>query len=113
MHEGTKSRLQGEKGKSFLDLLLVGWAYQFWRRYRRRPTVDEMANFMALSHGSFYRRYTRAEMYQALLVACGRVALHLPDPEGLDSAQRANTQAKKRRHRDPLNRISAPTPIGS
>jgi hypothetical protein len=84
-----------KNGKSFLDLLLFGWVYQFWRRYKRRPTVDEMAKFMALSHGSFYRRYNRKELYQALRVACGRVAPHLPDPQGLDSAQRANIQAKK------------------
>jgi hypothetical protein len=85
-----------ENGKSFSDLLLKGWVYQFWRRYKRRPTVAEIAEFMGLSVGAFYRRYTRAEMYKALRTACGRVAPRLPDPKGLDSVQRANIRAKKK-----------------
>ena len=89
-------------GKSFLDMLLLGWVYQFWRRYQRRPTVNKMAEYMGLSHGSYYRRYTRAEMYEALRVACGRVAAYIPDLKGRSPLQRVQMQARKRKYRDPF-----------
>jgi hypothetical protein len=51
---------------------------------------------MGQSRDTFYRRYTRAKLFRALQVACGRVEARLPDPDGIDSAQRANIRAKKR-----------------
>jgi hypothetical protein len=87
-------RLQA--GKSFSDLLLIGWVYQFWLKNQRGPTVGEIADFMGLSRQAFYRRYTRADLYRALRVARGHVKARLPDPGGLDSVQKANLKAKKR-----------------
>jgi len=100
IQEEILRRIQNDE--SFSDLLLIGWVYQFWHENGRRPTVSEIAELMGQSRDTFYRRYTRAELYRALRVASGRVEAHLPDPEGLDSAQRANKKAKKRTiDRDP------------
>jgi hypothetical protein len=84
-----------EAGKPFSDLILMGLVYQFWHEKKRRPTVAEIAELMGLSRPAFYRRHTRAELYRALRVACGRVEAHLPDPDGLDAVQKANRKAKK------------------
>ncbi|PWT84460.1 MAG: hypothetical protein C5B58_04690 [Acidobacteria bacterium] len=86
-----------ENGESFSDLLLMGWVYQFWLKEKRRPTVSEIADFMGLSRDTFYRYYNRAQIYRNLRIACGQVEARLPDPEGLDSAQRAKLKAKKPR----------------
>jgi hypothetical protein len=84
-----------EHGESFSDLLLRGWVYQFWHNYRRRPTVAEIAELMGLSPPAFYRRYTRAQLYRALRVACGRVEAQSPAPDGVSPVQRANRKAMK------------------
>src|SRR5205823_8251129 len=65
-------------GKSIADLLLLGWVYQFWHKNQHRPqkdqrcpTVAEIAKLMGLSRGSFYRRYTSADLNKAYFVASG------------------------------------------
>ena len=108
-----------EAGKPFSDLILMGLVYQFWHEKKRRPTVAEIAELMGLSRPAFYRRHTRAELYRALRVACGRVEARLPDPDGLDAVQKANRKAKKPNFaslwRDPtwnaINRRVAATPL--
>lgn len=83
-------------GESFSDLILLGCVYQFWHEKKQRPTVAEIAAKMGLSRPAFYRRYTRTDVYKALIVACGRVGVHLPHPNGLNSVQRASRKAKRR-----------------
>ena len=88
-------------GKSFSDMLLIGWVYQFWRKHKRKPTVTEIAKLMRISRDTFYRRYTAQKLHEAYYTASGESKRDLPDPDGLDSVQRANWKAKKKtRHLD-------------
>ena len=89
IHDEIMQRLHNKK--YIRDLLLTGWVCDFWRKKKRRPTVAEIAEWMGLSKTAWYRRYKRKDLYQAWR----DVASHLLDPEWLDSAQRANTRAKK------------------
>ena len=82
-------------GKSFSDLLLIGWVYQYSRQNKARPTVGKIADFMGMSRGVFYRRYTAQQLHKAYLIATGEFKRDLPDPKGLDPVQRANLKAKK------------------
>ena len=74
-------------GKSFHDLLLQGWVYQFWRAKERCPTVTEIAKLMGLSRQAFYRRYSITELYKAYRTAANRTEPAPPDPDGFDEAQ--------------------------
>jgi hypothetical protein len=83
-------------GKSFTDLLLKGWVYQFSRKNEGEPTVDEIAKLMGISRDTFYQRgHTAQELHKAYLTATGKFKQGLPDPDGLDPVQRANRNARK------------------
>jgi hypothetical protein len=82
--------------KPLHDLLLKGWVYQFWRKNKRCPTVDEIAGLMGISRDTFYRHgHTRQEIERAYLTASGESKRDLPDPDGFNPVQRANRKARK------------------
>jgi hypothetical protein len=85
-----------ETGKPFWDLLVWGWVYEFSRRNQRCPTVAEVADLMRLSRPALYRRNCDADTIdRAYLIAIREFKRELPDPSGLDSAQRQSRDAKK------------------
>jgi Helix-turn-helix domain len=82
-------------GKPFNDFLLIGWVYQYSRQGKDRPTVADIADFMGISRGFYYRQYTSQQLHKAYQIATGEFKRDLPDPRGLESVQRANRNAKK------------------
>jgi hypothetical protein len=98
IHDQIMQRVQNKEYIS--DLLLRGWVCYFWRENRRRPTVSEIADRMGLSKTAWYRRYKRKDLYRAWR----DVESQLPDPEWLDSGQRANWKGKKPGGFDALKR---------
>jgi hypothetical protein len=88
-------------GQSLRALILVGSVYQLWRRNPRRPpTVTEVSKMMRISRGAFYRLYSGRtvanEIEDAYFTASKeRSSARPPPPDGLDSVQRANRNAKK------------------
>jgi hypothetical protein len=86
-----------EIGKPFWDLLVLGWVYEFSRRNRRCPTVEEVADLMRLSRPALYRRSCNADkINDAYLRAIREFRRELRDPSGLDSVQKQNKEAKNR-----------------
>jgi hypothetical protein len=83
------------KQKGFSNLILVGSVCRFWRRHKRAPTVQEIANAMRVSRSTFYRRYRRQDLNKAVFIASGEARRELQDHSGFDASQRTSWQAKK------------------
>jgi len=92
-----------ETGEPFWDMLVMGWVYQLSLENQRLPTVEEIAERLWLSRPTLYRKKCSAEKCSAktiakyYVVAINELKRDLPDPDGLDSVQRQNIKAKKRR----------------
>jgi hypothetical protein len=86
-----------KKKKSFSDMILLGWVYQFWLKNKRRPTVSEISQLIGISRYTFYQRgYTTQGINKAYYDASGESKRDLPHPSGLDAVQIQNLNAKKK-----------------
>lgn len=90
-----------KKKEPFWDLLLIGWMYQWVyqssQEDRGWPMVSRFAKFMGLTRAAFYRRYPtgRKAIKWAYYLVNYDAKPEPPDPDGLDSVQRANRGVKK------------------
>jgi hypothetical protein len=85
-----------QKGRSLGGAILLCLVYQFRRKEKRCPRVAEIAGLMGISRDTFNRRgHTKQEIKLAYLSASDESTWDPPDPQGIDSVQRANWKARK------------------